>query len=336
MRAPRVALLGRVRCGPGRFSDCLALAALSSLLVGLTACVPSTVAIPGNYTPLTLAPQVVQHTTQLVVPVNQTVKGTVSCGPAEVLLSGGFDTSALEVPSDSYGVLDNYPSDMSGNPPVEQGQIETSWTVTAFGGYANHASPPLSIPITVNCLADTHALSSVWFQGFDLQYNGPVFSASVGCTDPLFATLTGGGFHSANVLMSSYPTAPNGLHHKAWTVEEVHGEATTYQPTDGTAYAVCLSQLVDAPLAEQQVFAPGDPAGWASTPVSVGCPTPGELLVGGGYQDTAELRLATDALVAPQLTAWHVVTWSAGPFPSNVPIPPPQPVAVWGICVTTA
>jgi hypothetical protein len=301
----------------------LSLAAISGLLVGLTACGVSTVSVP----PVAL--QVVQHTAQLTIGNNQTIKKTVSCGANEVLLSGGFDTSSQVPLGGDQGVyvLDSYPSDATGNPATSQGQIETSWTVTATA----YVPQPVSVPITVNCLQGSNAQSAVWFQGFALQSSSPV-SATRGCTDPVFGTLTGGGFRLVapySSMMASYPTQPNGVYHKAWTVEILHGPKVSAPPATGTAFAVCLTQLHDQPLAQQQLITPASAVDWELQQVSVGCSAPNELLVGGGYQHSEYLGVDGDSLVAPQLTAWRVAAW-VGKLTT-----PQQPITAWAICVTT-
>jgi hypothetical protein len=307
----------------------LAAAVAIGLMVGVSACAFPTVANPTVVPPVALLPHVVQHTVQVLLPNKQTTKGTATCGPGEVLLSGGYDTTKqLPLGGDQViEVLDSYPSDATGTPPSGQGQTETSWTVTAY----SYIPQPVSIPVTVNCLLGSQALSGVWFHGIALQSTGPVV-ATQGCTDPVLKTLTGGGFHLAapySVMMASYPTAPNGMSHKAWAVEILHAPQVTAEPANGTVYAMCASQLYDAPLAEAQLMTSPSAVDWALQQVSVGCPSQGELLVGGGYQHSPYLGLWADDLAAPQLNAWAVATWV------GTKDAPQQPITTWAICVAT-
>lgn len=300
----------------------LTLAALGSLLLSLTACAASSVSMP----PVTLL--VVRHTAQVTIGNNQVVKQTVSCGPNEVLLSGGFDFTGQTPLGGDQGafVLDNYPSDASGNPAAAQGQIETSWTVTATA----YVPQPVTLPIFVDCLQGSNALSSVWFTGFSLQSSGPV-SAAQGCADPAFKTLTGGGFRLAapySSLMDSYPTEPNGISHKAWRIDILHGPKVSAPPANGAVYAVCLTQVYDQALAQQQLITPATAVDWELQQVSAQCPDPGEVLVGGGYQHSEYLGVDGNALVASQLNTWQVAAWVG-----HLTVPQ-QPITAWAICVT--
>jgi hypothetical protein len=314
-----------------------ALVAISGLLVGLAACAPSTVGGPSTIPTVTVVPHVVQHTTQLMLAPKEVVQGTATCGPNEVLLSGGFDTTAFTPPGNDQGIyfVDSYPSDAAGTPPAGQGQIETSWTVRVYTANSLYGTlpPQASVPVTVNCLQGTTAQSGVWRHAFALQPTGPD-SAMVACTDPVFGTLTGGGFQlndsvASGTMMASYPTAPNGLHHKAWMVQIRHVPTINPPPHGGTAYAVCLTQLYDQPLTQQQLMTPASAVGWELQQVSVGCPDPSELLVGGGYQLSDPLWVGESELVAPQLSAWRVAAWV------GTTTPPQLPITAWAICIGT-
>jgi hypothetical protein len=130
-------------------------------------------------------------------------------------------------------------------------------------------------------------------------------------------------------MMASYPTEPNGLHHKAWTVEILHGPKVSAEPANGAEYAVCVTNLYDQPLAQQVLITPASAVDWTLEQVSVGCPNPSELLVGGGYQHSEYLGVDADWLAGPQLNLWTAAAW-VGQLTT-----PQQPINAWGICVTT-
>lgn len=216
---------------------------------------------------------------------------TVTCGPDEQLLSGGYAAT-----SPGVNVIASYPSDAKGTPSTP-GERNRSWTVAVL----NRTKSVPIMAISASCLVGGDGSSAV--QVASNVHTDSVFGAKAAC--PAGSTVTGGGYwwqwtprSGGAAIVGSYPLVAGPVD-SGWGIDGnlLPGDPDVPARATVSVFALCrsgdlqLGQLTPTMLN----LLPGSPRCVIAVGFAADCSTPrvgaqrvtcggGQLLTGSGYQ----------------------------------------------------